>query len=136
MSERERFEVVYIAGPYRGKTAWERERNIKNAQELALEFWKRGFVAICPHANTARFDGECPDETWLAGDIEILSRCDSIALVRGWSSSSGAIEELRYAVNAGMNVWGGDGSRLQLYRRDDLPGYFRYVLNKNNDPQP
>lgn len=99
-----RMSVVYVAGPYRAETPWQILRNIRTAQEAALEIWKHGAVALCPHANTALFDGEAPDAVWLAGGHELLRRCDAVFMSRGWSASQGAIVEKELAVELGLPV--------------------------------
>lgn len=89
--------VVYIAGSYRAATPWRILANIRKAQDLALDVWKLGAVGLCPHSNTALFDGEAPDAVWLDGDHELLRRSDAVLLVEGWQSSSGAQAEVRLA---------------------------------------
>jgi len=96
--------VAYIAGPYRpsnGKTVLE---NIRHAERYAIKYWKLGYAVICPHLNTAHFDGLCPDETWLKGDLEILKRCDVIVMIPGAANSSGACKELDLALESGIQV--------------------------------
>lgn len=89
--------VVYIAGPYRAPHAWQRELNIREAEALAFEVWRRGMVALCPHTNTRHFDGALPDHMWLAGDLLLLDRCDAVLLTARWQESEGAKAEERYA---------------------------------------
>lgn len=96
--------VIYVAGPYRAPTPWQTLLNIRVAQEAALEIWKRGAVALCPHANTALFDGEAPDAVWLEGDHELLRRCDAVFMSRGWSTSAGARTEKELANSLKMMV--------------------------------
>lgn len=88
--------VVYTAGPYRGKDNFEIAENIRRAERLALFVWKMGGVALCPHLNTANFQHTLPDDVWLEGDIELLSRCDAVALVEGWERSEGTLVEKAY----------------------------------------
>lgn len=90
--------VVYIAGPFRGKSHWEIAENIRNAERLALEVWRMGAVAICPHANTAHFQNAAPDEVWLNGDLELLARCDAVLMTPDWMRSRGANEEHDFAL--------------------------------------
>jgi hypothetical protein len=94
--------VVYIAGKYRAATPWLVLENIRTAQEAALQVWKMGAVALCPHSNTGLFDGECPDDVWLAGDEELLRRCDAVYLLPHWQESSGAKAEHRLAIDLGL----------------------------------
>lgn len=97
--------VIYIAGPFRGKSAWDIECNIRRAETLALEVWRFGCAALCPHTNTRFFQGAAEDAIWLDGGIELLRRCDAVLLVEGWENSSGTCEEIIAAVDAGIPVF-------------------------------
>ena len=97
--------VVYIAGPFRGNSAWEIENNVRRAEETALTVWRMGAVALCPHANTRFFSGAAPDEVWLTGDLELLQRCDAVYLTLGWENSTGTFEEIIHACNLGIPVF-------------------------------
>jgi len=102
--ENRRKTIVYIAGPYKGKTEWDVLNNIRAAEKTALKYWRLGYTVICPHKNTALMGGSCPDKTWLDGDIEILKRCDIIVMVQGWEKSKGAITEHELAYELGIEV--------------------------------
>lgn len=108
MMERERRKkVIYVAGPYRDRRGeWHIRENIREAERLAAEIWQRGGVALCPHKNTAFFGGMpgTDDETWLQGDLELLRRCDAVAVTSRWRSSSGAIQEVSLARKEGIRV--------------------------------
>jgi hypothetical protein len=94
------FKVVYIAGPFRGPNAWEVEKNIRRAEELAFEVNSLGgCIALCPHTNTRFFSGTLTDEFWLEGTKELLRRCDAVAFTADWKRSVGARDELRLARN-------------------------------------
>lgn len=97
--------VIYIAGPFRAANQWEQEQNIRRAEALSLEIWKLGGVALCPHLNTRYFSGALPDEVWLAGDLELLRRCDAVMLVTGWTDSDGAKHEVDVAKDNGIPVF-------------------------------
>jgi hypothetical protein len=92
-----RMKVVYIAGPYRAASEYEVVQNIRRAEALALEVWKAGAAAICPHMNTALWGGAAPDSVWLEGDLEILRRCDALLRVPGEYTSFGTGEEIKAA---------------------------------------
>jgi len=96
--------VVYIAGPFRGASAWEIQQNVMAAMALALEVWRRGAVAICPHANTMFFQGAAEDDVWLKGDYELLKRSDAVLMTADWQRSSGAAVERQQALTAGCPV--------------------------------
>ena len=56
-----------------------------------------GAVAICPHCNTANFQGALADNVWLRGDLELVSRSDALLLTPDWQRSSGTKDEVRFA---------------------------------------
>jgi hypothetical protein len=96
--------LIFISGKYRGKDWNEIDANIQKAKEASIKLWQQGYAVFCAHMNTAHFDGLCPDEVWLKGDIEILKRCDAIFVLKNWQSSEGAKEELRIARKLGMEI--------------------------------
>ena len=97
--------VVYVAGPFRGKSHWDIAENIRTAERLALQVWKSGMVAICPHLNTAHFQDELPDMTWLNGDLELLLRSDAMILTENWKQSAGAEAERNFAFDHKIPVF-------------------------------
>lgn len=113
--------VVYISGAYRAHKwahnlsryaypfwiAWKYIRigmNIYKARKAALRWWKEGYAVICPHMNTAFFDGACHDTVWLEGDLELVKRCDTIYMLTGWQQSEGSIQEHDTAIDYGLTV--------------------------------
>jgi hypothetical protein len=96
--------VVFISGKYRGKDYQEIEANIQKAKAAAIELWKQGYAVICPHLNTAHFDGICPDEVWLNGDIEIMKRCDAVYFLDNWKESQGAKHEFDVVIDCGLEI--------------------------------
>lgn len=113
-----KMKVVYIAGPFRASNAWEIEQNIRRAEELALEVWRAGFAAICPHTNTRFFQGAAPDEVWLEGDLEILSRCDAVLLTEDWENSKGAVLESEEAGDLEIPVFESFWKLLEYLRKE------------------
>lgn len=89
--------VVYIAGPFRAPTHWKQEQNIRTAEYYALEVWKMGGIALCPHLNSRNFQDVLPDDAWLEGDLVLLEKCDAILMVPNWQASLGARAELQHA---------------------------------------
>jgi len=97
--------VVYVAGPFRGATHWSIVNNVRHAEFQALKVWRAGHVAFCPHLNTANFQGACPDQVWLDGDLEILKRCDVMWAIPGWDTSKGTLREIEVAKAQGIPVY-------------------------------
>jgi len=100
----ERMKVAFISGKYRSETVAGIVANIRAAEKVAAAYWLKGYAVICPHKNTALFDGLAPDSVWLEGDLELLRRADAIVMVPGWENSSGAKAELAEAVRLGLEV--------------------------------
>jgi nucleoside 2-deoxyribosyltransferase len=130
--------VVYVAGPVRatsiccllydaygkpvGQTdCWQVEQNIRRAEELAWRVWEAGFTALCPHTNTRFYQNSLPDDTWLAGDLELLRRCDAVLLTLDWMRSSGARAERDFAINEGVSVFTTVEDLIIAYERGDFP---------------
>ncbi len=103
--------VVYVSGPYTADTPEETEENIARARAVAARLWTLGFTAICPHANTARFEVIAPHvrpEDYYAGDCEILCRCDALLMVVPWERfrlSAGSMIEWQCALEHGVPVF-------------------------------
>lgn len=62
-------------------------------------------MAHSPHGNTADMDGELPDEFFLAGDLEILRRCDAMIVTDDWVLSRGTRDEVAFAEAHGIPVF-------------------------------
>jgi hypothetical protein len=97
--------VIYVAGPFRGPHHFAIWRNIMRAADLALEVWKLGAVALCPHMNTFCFQGAAPDAVWLDGDLELVRRCDGLLVTDDWQRSTGARAEVQFAEQHGIPVF-------------------------------
>lgn len=97
--------VVYIAGPFRAASRWGVEQNIRRAEEVALEVWLLGHVALCPHTMNRFYEGAAPDELWLRGAVELLRRSDEVVLVQGWEHSGGTLAEIVDAYERGIPVY-------------------------------
>ncbi len=98
--------VIYVAGPYRDKRGgWYVQLNIRAAEGVAMELWRMGAAAICPHLNTLHFDGPLSINTILQGDFEILSRCDALVALPGWERSLGTMAEIEVAASLDIPVF-------------------------------
>jgi hypothetical protein len=97
--------VVYIAGPFTGKTAWDVECNVREAEKIALQVAKAGAMPLCPHTNSRFFYGQCTADFWYDGTLELLKRCDAIVMLPNWQASKGSLMEHTYAKEHGMQVF-------------------------------
>jgi len=104
--------IVYLAGPYRGKTRDgasynEIEANIRQAEKAAIALWDAGFGVFCPHLNTAHFEvkSTTPPELYLQADLRMLDACTDILMLPGWKESAGAKRELHRARELGLAVY-------------------------------
>lgn len=96
--------VAYIIGPYRDKNIYKMVQNIRKAEKVALKYWEKGYAVICPHKNTALFDGFLEDEVWLKGDRELIKRSDVVVVMKKWMESKGSIIELSLAKRLNKKV--------------------------------
>lgn len=96
--------IVYIAGPYRAEHTYRVVENINEARRYAALVWSIGGAALCPHSNTALFDGVTRDADFLAGDLEMMRRCDAVFLMPRWRDSVGATLEAKEAKRVGLVV--------------------------------
>lgn len=109
--------IIYIAGPFRGNNDWERHCHVHEAEQVALQVWRMGGVALCPHNNTKHFDGVLPHTVWLEGDLELLRASHAILMLLTWQQSSGAKAEHGYAEAWGIPVFHAtEGGRDALQR--------------------
>ena len=90
--------IVYVAGKFRGKNAWEVHKNVQEALKVAFEVASLGAMPLTPHANTFPFDGTLDDQFWLDGTTELLRRSDALMTVSNWTKSEGTKMEIHEAV--------------------------------------
>lgn len=126
--------VAYVSGPYRAPTIEGIARNIEAARAVAKALWQQGWAVICPHSNTAFFDGIiCPEDPaidargFLNGDLAFVDRLepgsDVLVLEGDWQSSPGSIGERSQAINDGIEVfeWPRDEATLARLAYRGLP---------------
>jgi len=97
--------VVYIAGPYRGKDAWEVEQNIRLVEETAFLLATNGFVPLSVHTMYRYFNGTLTDTFWLDATMELMRRCDAVVMVGDFMGSDGSVGEMAEAGRLGIPVF-------------------------------
>lgn len=97
--------VVYIAGPFRGPTEWDVAKNIHEAAKFAYAVAELNAMPLCPHLNTAPFNGTFTARFWLEGTLELMRKCDAVLLMPTWNRSEGARAEKEEATRIGIPVF-------------------------------
>jgi len=101
--------IIYLAGPMRPKHDQTLEGNLRTAKAVALQLWSEGYAVICPHSNCDLPYADAvrlvPEEVWLKGDIEIISRCDAVVVLPDYQNSDGTMSEIKHALVKGIPVF-------------------------------
>lgn len=120
--------VVYIAGKFRGPTAWDIAENVRNAERWALRVAEAGAMPLCPHANTAHFHGQLTELFWIEGTLALLAKCDAAMFLSNWTESEGARGEHDFCAvhripvfGTAMVLGGGLEDWVRKWRRGDAP---------------
>lgn len=101
--------VVYIAGKFRGPTAWDIAENVRAAERWALRVAECGAMPLCPHSNTAHFHGLLTDQFWIDGTLALLAKCDAALFIPEWQQSTGARGEHQFCVEHEIPTFGVGG---------------------------
>lgn len=89
---------IYISGPITGTDDY---MNRFIAAEIKIR--AGGDIPV----NPARINAEMPESThedYMKVSLALLSTCDAIYMLQGWSNSAGALEEFDEAVNREMTI--------------------------------
>jgi len=101
--------IAYIVGSYTSKYLLKRIWNIWKARKVAFKYWKLGYVVICPHSNTAFFDGffrkgPIEESFFLKGYLHLIEVADLLVVLPTWKVSSGSIKEIDKAQKLGIEI--------------------------------
>lgn len=109
--------LLYIAAPYRADTIVKLQHNIHEARKMAQYYWSKGYVVICPHLNSANFDGLIPDKSFMSGTKLMLSKCTHVAFHPKWSNSAGCVDEQMYSVRNKLTIYYTDMEKVNKFIR-------------------
>jgi hypothetical protein len=112
--------VIYVAGPFRGPTAWAIAENVRHAERWAYQLACCGAMPLVPHTNTLNFHGELTDQFWLDGTLELMRRCDGAVFIPGWRLSAGSRGEWQEAERLGLPRFDGEGDTTLAYWLDSV----------------
>lgn len=112
--------LIYVAGKYRAATREAVAANIEAARQVGIEAARLGWYPVIPHANTGHMEDDLQhaDQFWLAGTLELMTRCDAVVLVPGWETSEGTRGEIAKA----------DQLQIPVYRTlDAMPSAAEFI---------
>lgn len=96
--------LLYVAGAYSGDTI----ENIKKAEEVSINLIRNGFHVVTPHKNTSGYEKYEEENityrTWIDMDLDILSRCNAIYVMRNSQNSNGTQQEIEHAKKLNMPI--------------------------------
>ncbi len=96
-------QVAFVCGHYRGNFHNEVHQNIERARQAACELWKRGYIHVCQQLNSAWMSGVVEESVFLEGYLELILRCDVLAVMK-YAISEGVDAEIAAANKAGLEV--------------------------------
>jgi len=98
-------ELIYVSGPYSGKTPRDVQMNVDRAIAIACDLIRRGHSPYVPHLMHQFYlhpDGDFDYEKFMWLGMEYLKKCDALFLI---ASSPGADRELRLARTLGLKIY-------------------------------
>lgn len=102
-------QLVFIAGPYFGDGKYETiERNIQDAEKVAIELANRQVPFFCAHLHTRHFEvkAEAPESFYHALDAAMLERAaNAVVALPRWRESGGARREIAWAEANSVRVF-------------------------------
>lgn len=90
---------VYVSGPYTGMVL----DNVAHALHWAHGVAIAGAHPIVPHTSFPQAGSDW-DEAMRLCKVQ-LHQCDAVLLIPGWEQSRGAVQEMNWAMEAGMQVF-------------------------------
>jgi len=104
--------IIFVSGPYRNASEEKKRENIWHALRVSVRLWELGFFVICPHLNIANFEfyTDLDESIWLEGNLEMLSRCDCVFMLKGFETSAGSLKEYELAQRLGKDIYFEDAS--------------------------
>lgn len=97
--------VIYLAGPLTDKDPEVQKRNVDTAVKAAADLGIQGHVVVSPHEMGAAYPESLTYGQWIEHGLEVLQKCDAIALLPGYLGSRGTMVELACAEEIGNEVF-------------------------------
>lgn len=101
--------IIFIAGPFRGDGSREiKTQNIEIARKFVHLFIENNIPFYSPHLNIDQEIIELSEKDGqlaLGLNTEMLRRCDALAVLPGWESSSGTKKEIEDAKKLSLPIF-------------------------------
>lgn len=97
--------LIYVGGPFRAKTSWERTFHIRRAEMVGLRVAVAGATPVIPHTMYGNYDGTFDDEFWLDVTMRLLQVCEGMFVCDGWERSQGTLAEIADCEHKGRPVF-------------------------------
>jgi hypothetical protein len=104
--------VIFIAGPLTPSAGLHPVmasrvlfENTERAKDMAKTVMSLGAIPIVPHMNTGWALRKVDEAIVRAGYRTILSRCDAVLMLPGWTDSQGALAEHQAAIDLGIPIF-------------------------------
>lgn len=91
--------LLYLVGSFTSIPESKKNEKFKEASDIALEAWYKGWSVISPHKNCYGFnpDDNMDYETWLIALASQIGRCDVVLVLPDWEESEGVKMEIQFA---------------------------------------
>ena len=96
---------VYIAGPFKGASAWEIENNVRKAEAIMLAVNAAGGAALAPHLQGRYMYGTLDEAAWLEVDFAWLEVAEALLVLPGSENSKGTQQEVVRAVELNIPIF-------------------------------
>lgn len=103
--------IMFISGPYTGKSMSDIEANVTNAARWGGVVKRLGWVPLCPHTNSHRIalesmrDFPPAHKSFYTDALALLSVSNAILMIERWEQSEGALDEQRFAIEHDIPVF-------------------------------
>lgn len=109
--------TAYLAGPYTASSQEEVQANVQAAIDVQGELMRSGFAVFCPHANYGHGQAEVTYQDVMNMCFAHLEVADLIVMMPGWEKSTGACQEIGFAIakNKPVFYWPNDADDLRKW---------------------
>lgn len=96
--------LLYLAGPFRDRSLWQMRKHVEQAEQIASELWREGYVVLSPHLNHGAFQGLVEDNMIGCACDLLVNKCDALVRMDGWEHSEGTRQEVNHARDCGLSI--------------------------------